>query len=44
VGNEENGYLVHDPNKTMINVTRKPSDAHKQPSKREYWKKSLRNS
>jgi hypothetical protein len=41
VGNEENGYIVPDPNKTMINVPKEPSDIHKkQPSK----KKSLRNS
>jgi hypothetical protein len=29
VGNEENGYPVPDPNKTMINVTNEPSDIHK---------------
>jgi hypothetical protein len=29
VGNEENEYPVPDPNKTMINVTNEPSDAHK---------------
>jgi hypothetical protein len=29
VGNEENGYPVPDPNKTMINVTNKPTDSHK---------------
>jgi hypothetical protein len=29
MGNEENGYRVPDPNKTMINVTKKPSDIHK---------------
>jgi hypothetical protein len=28
-GNEENGYLVPDPNKTMINVTNDPSDVHR---------------
>jgi hypothetical protein len=28
VGNEENGYPVPDPNKTMINVTKEPSDTH----------------
>jgi hypothetical protein len=27
-GNEENGYPVPEPNKTMINVTNKPSEAH----------------
>jgi hypothetical protein len=35
VGNEENSYPVTDPNKTMINVTKKPSDTHKKkPSRR----------
>jgi hypothetical protein len=29
VGNEENGYPVPDPNKTMINVTNEHSKAHK---------------
>jgi hypothetical protein len=29
VGNEENGYPIPDPNKTMITVTNEPSDAHK---------------
>jgi hypothetical protein len=28
VGNEENGYPVPDLNKTMINVTKDPSDIH----------------
>jgi cell division ATPase FtsA len=28
VGNEENGYQVPDLNKTMINVTKEPSDTH----------------
>jgi hypothetical protein len=28
VGNEENGYLVPDPNKTMTNITNEPSDTH----------------
>jgi hypothetical protein len=35
VGNEENGYPVPDPNKTMINVTKKPSNAHKNTLKEE---------
>jgi hypothetical protein len=35
---EENGYTVPDPNTTMINVTREPSDIHKTPSKRKSWK------
>jgi hypothetical protein len=34
-GNEENRYLVLDPNKTMINDTKKPSDAHKSTLKEE---------
>jgi hypothetical protein len=29
VGNEENGYQVPDHNKTMINFTNEPSEAHK---------------
>jgi glutamyl-tRNA reductase len=29
VGNEENRYPVPDPNKTIINNTKEPSDAHK---------------
>jgi hypothetical protein len=35
VGNEENGYPVPDPNKTMINVTKEPSDTHKKTLKEE---------
>jgi hypothetical protein len=35
VGNEENGYPVPDPNKTMINVTNQPSDTHKKLVKEE---------
>jgi methionyl-tRNA synthetase len=34
-GNEENGYLVPDPNKTKINDTKQPSDAHKNTLKEE---------
>jgi hypothetical protein len=30
-------------NKTVINVTKEPSDANKKPSKKKYCKKSLRN-
>jgi hypothetical protein len=41
-GNEENGYSVPDPNKTMINNTKEPSDAHKKPSKKKSCKKSLK--
>jgi hypothetical protein len=45
VGNEENGYPVPDPNKTMINATNEPGDTYKKnPSKRRSWKKSQRNS
>jgi hypothetical protein len=45
VGNEENGYPDPDLNKTMINVTKKPSDAYqkKKHSRRKYWNKSQRN-
>jgi hypothetical protein len=28
VGNEENGYPVRVPNKTMINITKEPRDTH----------------
>jgi hypothetical protein len=28
VGNEENGYPIPDLNKTMINITKEPSDTH----------------
>jgi uncharacterized protein (UPF0305 family) len=28
VGNEENGYTIQDLNKTMINITKEPSDTH----------------
>jgi hypothetical protein len=33
-GNEENGYPVPDPNKTMINVINEPCDDHKNAQKR----------
>jgi hypothetical protein len=29
VGNEENEYPVPEPNKTMLNITKEPSDAQK---------------
>jgi hypothetical protein len=32
------------PQKTMINVTKEPSDTHKKNKKNKSWKKSLRNS
>jgi cell division ATPase FtsA len=35
VGNEENGYSVLDPQKTMINVTNEPSDTYKKKSLKE---------
>jgi hypothetical protein len=35
VGNEENGYSVPNPNKTMINDTKEPSDAHENTLKEE---------
>jgi hypothetical protein len=45
VGNEENGYPVPNLNETMINVTKKLSNAHKKkPSKKKSGKKNLRNS
>jgi hypothetical protein len=44
IGNEENGYPGPDPNKTMINVTKEPSDTHERTLKEEiFGKKSLRN-
>jgi hypothetical protein len=35
VGNEENGYPVPDPNKTLINITKEPSDTHRKTLKEE---------
>jgi hypothetical protein len=35
--NEENGYLVPELNKTMINVTKELSNAHKKILKEEIW-------
>jgi hypothetical protein len=40
VGNEENGYPVTDPIKTMINVTNKPYDAHKKTLKLDILEKN----
>jgi hypothetical protein len=37
VGNEENGYPVPDPHKTMISVTKESSDIHKKTLKEEIW-------
>jgi hypothetical protein len=39
VGNEENGYPAPSSNKTMINVTKETSDAHKNSLKKEIYKK-----
>jgi hypothetical protein len=44
VGNEENAYPVLDSNKTMINITKTPSDAHRQSLKEESCKRLLTNS
>jgi hypothetical protein len=41
MGNEENGYPVPDPNKTIINVTKEPSNAHKNTLKEEITEKFL---
>jgi hypothetical protein len=35
VRNEENGYPVPDPNKTMMNIINDPSDTHKKSQKKE---------
>jgi hypothetical protein len=35
VGNEEKGYPVPESNRTMMNVTNEPSDAHIKPIKEE---------
>jgi hypothetical protein len=44
VGNEENGYPVPDPNKTMINVTKEPSDTYKKiPQRRNLGRKHREN-
>jgi hypothetical protein len=40
VGNEENGYPVPDPNKTMITISNEPVIPTKNPSKRKSWKRS----
>jgi hypothetical protein len=42
VGNEENGYPVPDPIKTMINFTKEQIDTHKKTLNRKFWKKYLR--
>jgi hypothetical protein len=42
-GNEENGYLVPDLNKTKINDTKEPSDAHKNILKEEILQVIIEN-
>jgi hypothetical protein len=44
VENDENGYSVPDPNKTMINVSKEPVAHKKKPLKDEILEESLRNS
>jgi hypothetical protein len=41
-GNEENGYSVLDSNKTKINDTKEPNDAHKNTLKEKLLQVSLR--
>jgi hypothetical protein len=41
--NEENGYPVPDPKKTMINDTKEPSDAHKNTLKEEILQEITEN-
>jgi hypothetical protein len=41
VGNEENGYQVPDHNKTMINFTNQPSEAHKKIPQRRIMKEII---
>jgi hypothetical protein len=43
VGSEENVYPVPDPNKTMINVTKEPRDAHKNTLKEEILQETTEN-
>jgi hypothetical protein len=43
VGNEENGYPVPDSNKTMINDTKEPSEAHKNILKEEILQEITQN-
>jgi hypothetical protein len=42
-GNEENGYQVPDPNKTMINDTKEPSKTHKDTLKEELLQEITEN-
>jgi hypothetical protein len=41
VGNEETGYTVSGPNKTMINVTKEPRDTHRKTLKKEISEKFM---
>jgi hypothetical protein len=41
-GNEENGYPVPDSNKTKINYSKEPNEAHNNTLKEEILQKSLR--
>jgi hypothetical protein len=41
--NEENGYSVSDPNKTRINDTKEPSNAHKNTLKEEIFQEITEN-
>jgi hypothetical protein len=43
VGKEENGYPVPDLNTTMVNVTKEPSDAHKNTLKEEILQEITEN-
>jgi hypothetical protein len=42
-GNEENGYPAHNPNKTKINDTKKPSDSNKNTLKEEILQVMTKN-
>jgi hypothetical protein len=41
VGNEENGYPIPDPNKTMINVIKEPRNTHQKTLKEEITEKFM---
>jgi hypothetical protein len=41
--NEEDGYPVPDPNKTMINDTKEPKDAHRNILKEEFLQEITKN-
>jgi ElaB/YqjD/DUF883 family membrane-anchored ribosome-binding protein len=42
-GNEENGYLVPDANKTNIDYPKEPNEAHKNTLKEEIWQEITEN-